>query len=695
MNMNLVDWLIVGIPFVIIAWATRYTRKYSKSVADFMAASRCGGRYLICNSRGEAGFGAISAVAMFQVMYQSGFTVGWWGNLSAPVGLLIMLTGFVIYRYRETRAMTLAQFFEMRYSKNFRIFAGFIGFLSGIVNYGIFPGVSAQFMVYFCGLPNSIPFHGLQIPTFIIIMILGLGVALYISMSGGQLSIMVNDCLLGLISGIFYLIVACTLVYLFSWKEISSALSNQPAGQSLLNPFDSGSIKGFNIWYVLINIFWGIYGTMAWQGGHAFNSSAANPHEAKMGGILGTWRGFSLSVMMTLLGICAYTYMNNPDFTSGALAVRGIVDKLPGEQLQSQMLSPIALAHFLPIGVKGVFCAIMLFAWLACDGSYLHSWGSIFVQDVLVPLRKKPFKPETHLFILRLAIFLVAAFGFFFSIVFRQTEYIMMFFSITGAIYLGGAGAVIIGGLYWKRGTAPAAWAAMIAGSVLSVGFIVVKSLKGYLHLDQWSAAGTLMGSLGHQIDKLLMLDGQVLGFIAAGFAILLYVVISLLTCREDFNMDWLLHRGKYSIAGEHTFAGHEESRSFLHKFLGIDKDFTRSDKALSYGVFCWTMFWFSVFVVGTVWNWIAPWPVSWWSWYWHIQGVLLPLIIGIVTTIWFTWGGIHDLKKMFRSLRTVNRDALDDGTVIRPDKAGPAAAPATAAILPNTVELKTKKEVK
>ena len=148
MNLGLPDLCIILIPLAALVWISFATRGQSTSVADFMAASRVAGRYLVCNARGEASFGAISAVGLFEAFYNSGFSYAWWGSIGAPISLLIGLTGFIIYRYRETRCMTLAQFFEVRYSKRFRVFAGFLAFLSGILNYGIFPAVSARFFVY-------------------------------------------------------------------------------------------------------------------------------------------------------------------------------------------------------------------------------------------------------------------------------------------------------------------------------------------------------------------------------------------------------------------------------------------------------------------------------------------------------------------------------------------------------------------
>ena len=44
--------------------------------------------------------------------------------MTFPIILFVAISGWVIYRFRETRALTLAQFFEVRYSKKFRLFMG-------------------------------------------------------------------------------------------------------------------------------------------------------------------------------------------------------------------------------------------------------------------------------------------------------------------------------------------------------------------------------------------------------------------------------------------------------------------------------------------------------------------------------------------------------------------------------------------
>jgi len=665
--MHWIDYAITLVPFVIVMIVSWHTRRYMKSVADFMSASRCAGRYLVCNAAGAAAFGAVSAVAMFEYLYKTGFVLSWWQQLSVPVGLMLTLTGFVVYRYRQTRVMTMAQFFEIRYSKGFRVFAGILTFVSGVLNYGICPAVGARFFVNYCGLPQTITLGGLTVPTFAVLMAMFLSLALYLALVGGQLTIMVCDCLEGLLSNTLYLLVAVGLLCVIKWSDIYTALAAAPPGQSMLNPFDTNQAKDFNIWYVLIGIFGMIYGYMSWQGGMGFRSAAASAHEARMGGILGTWRGYARTVMITLLGVCAFTYLNHPKYAAGAAQVAEALKRIPEAPIQSQMRVPVALSHMLPTGLKGAFACTMFFAMLACDGSYMHSWGSILIQDIILPFRKKPFSPEQHIRLLRCSIAGVALFAFLFGLFFHQTEYILMFFAITGAIFGGGAGCAVLGGLYWKKGTTAAAWTSMIAGSTLATGGIVLQQYWKLLqpHLVGLFHDGAVRGYLLQHPDK-FPINGQVVWFIAMCVAILLYVTVSLLTHTTDFDMDRMLHRGRHAAKGRPGFSLETVRRRFTWgTVLGIDQEFSFGDKLISISLFSWSMLWFLVFAVGCVWYLWHPWPLEIWGRYWFTYAILLPLVVGAITTVWLTWGGVRDLRRLFRDLRTCKHNALDDGMVV------------------------------
>src|SRR5438477_6385123 len=192
--MHPIDWLFVAAPLTLILLIALWTRRYVKSVADFLAAGRCAGRYLLANARGEAESGLASSLAVFEQIFVAGFVLNFWEKLQTPVIVLIGISGFVVYRLRETRAMTLAQFFEMRYSRNFRLFMGFLAFLSGILNYGIFPAVSARFFIYFLDLPHAVHLGPMAISTFAILMASYLTCTVLMTLAGGQVTLMVVDC---------------------------------------------------------------------------------------------------------------------------------------------------------------------------------------------------------------------------------------------------------------------------------------------------------------------------------------------------------------------------------------------------------------------------------------------------------------------------------------------------------------------
>ena len=673
--MTWIDFLIVGLPLVTVLSVTIYARRYLKSVADFMAGGRLGGRYLLATARSEMGAGAIAYVAMFEWFGHGGFSVAWWKTIAGPIGLIVTITGYVSYRYRQTRALTLAQFFEMRYSRNFRFFTGVLAFLSGLLNFGVIPVIGAKFMVYFLDLPQALSIFSFFVPTYLILMGIFLSLTTYITIAGGQITVMMADCIQGMFSQIFYVIIAGALIITLNWPETRSMLLDKPPGQSFVNPFQSFSVKDFNIWFVLMGIWGSLYTSIGWQNASGFNAAAASAHESRMGNILGSWRSFALANAMIVLAVCALTYLHQ---AAGEAAVQHRLAQITDSQTAEQMRLPIGLSEILPVGIKGLFVSLVLMGILGGDGQHLHSWGSIFLQDIVLPLRKKPLSTKTHIILLRLAIIGVAIFAFVFGALFTQTEYLPMWFTITGAIFLGGVGACITGGLYWSRATTAGAWVGMITGSTLAFGGILIRqpasvdwlhSLATRIGVNSYPAVIALARHLGENFP----LNGTEISFYASLVAATVFIIVSLLTCRQPHNMDQLLHRGKYAIEAEALdepiHPQPKRHRFHPYNIIGIDEHFTLHDRWVAFAILIWSLLWFVVFVVGSVWYLIRPWSDSTWALYWLYTNIYLGLIVSVVTTVWFTIGCWNDLVLFFRRLAAKRVDQHDDGTVEHGEK--------------------------
>jgi len=657
-NFALLDWIILVVSMILLMAFSVKTFGYVRGVADFLSSSRSAGRYLLSIARTMTGIGAISLVANFQMFAEGGWPVQWWCLMGLPVGLVVFLTGWVFYRFRETRCMTMAQFFGVRYSNSFRFYSGIVFWLAGIVNFGIFPAVASHFFVYFLGLPPEFQLLGCTIPTFAPIMVMTLGLALLYTCLGGQITVMAIDCAQGIICGLVFIVLAVVLLSMFSWGDVAQAmeLAKLEENASLLDPFKTSAVKDFSIWFFLIGIFYGFYGYMSWQGSQGYFSSALNPHEQKMGNLIGIWRMIPINLTSMLLPICAITFLVLPKFAGAAAPALDALEGISNEALRAQMRVPVALGYVLPMGIKGIFCTIMIFFLITTQDTYLHSWGSIFIQDVVLPFRKKPLTPDQQLKLLRWSIVGVAIFAFVFSLVFKQREQVVMYMMITGAM-VAGAGSCIIGGLYTKRGTSQAAWFAMTLGLVMAVGRIVLQQIgpgfkdvvdRGmFLRLMDWANA----------------INSAIWSFYIMASCVVGYTVISLLTCREPFNLERMLHRGRYAVAGEHVEAK-DAAKSFWWRFLGITQEFTRGDRLIAFSTVVWNFGWFGVFVAGTLYHFARgtsteSWVKFWKAWTW------VYLILGVPTTIWLTFGGIRDLKRLFVRLKTVERDERDDGRVV------------------------------
>ena len=655
--MSGLDWGIVATFLVLLLATVLYTRRYMRGVSDYLVANRCAGRYLLTLSEGIAGLGAITIVGAFEISYQAGFVPIWWSYFLSPLGLIIALSGFVIYRFRQTRSMTMPQFIEMRYSRRFRVFCGMLAFLSGLINYGVFPAITARFFIHFCQLPELVVIGGVPIDIFPLVMALELSLALVFVFLGGQITVLLTDFAQSIFSLIAFLVILLFIVWVFDWNDIIVGLKTRPTGESMINPFQAGGMADFNVSYYLIGVFMVVYTTRAWQGSSAYNASARSPHEARMAGILGNWRAMAQGMAMLMMPLAVFAVMHNPIFSSLAGEISTDLNQFTEPSLRNQMTVPVGLQHILPIGITGVLAAVIVAAAVSTDNTYLHSWSSIFIQDVILPFRRKPLSTRQHILLLRCGLLGVAFFAWCFSMIFPLKDYIYMFFDITGAIFLGGAGSVIIGGLYWKRGTTGGAWAAMIIGMVLSAGGLFLQSYWASISpvLLGWFPGNSFLLRIGNDFP----FNGRQMMFFAMLSSIAGYIGISLLQ-NYSHNMDRLLHRGQYRRADDPSVENPVKS----WKNLGMGPEFSKWDKVIYLGTIVWVLGWWCVFLIGTAINMVVDIGEDTWAAFWHIN-LWISVVLGVFTTGWFLIGGILDVRRLFADLKESPVNPLDDGAVI------------------------------
>lgn len=647
MNLSIWDWAILGTLIAFLIAALSYCRKFVRNTADFLAANRLAGRYLLTVASGVSWIGAISIIAAFEMNYNAGFSPVWWSFISAVIGLITAASGWVSYRFRETRALTLPQFLEMRYNRKFRIFAGLLAWISGVANYGIFPAVSVRFFMYFCGIPAEIPLGGVTVPVYPLLVFLVLLLGVMFAIFGGQISIMVTDFIQGVFCSIVFLLITYFLLMTFRPELVISELTRlSTETHSLVNPFQSGSIRDFNPWFFIIGIVAGFYNLGCWLGSQGFQVAARTPHENKMAALLGPWRNLSQNIMLLFIPICAVVVMNAPEFASMGAAARNAIAAAPAGQLREQITVPMTLLQMLPIGMIGMFTAVMFAAMLSTDNAYMHSWGSILVQDVIMPLRGKPFTPRNHLLLLRLSILAVAVLAFLISNLYRQTQYIYLYCNITAAIFMGGAGSVVIGGLYWKRGSTLGAWLGMSVGSILAVGNIILVEW-----LPEWFRDESGRPLINAQWGFAISIAGAVVSYIAGS-------LYSCLIKKEPaYPLDRMLRRGKYAVPGEER----QPARGLAA--LGFTDEFTFWDKIIFFVSLGWTLLWFAASAVLAFLELSGRMSTEHWARFW-IFYVMIGTVVGTLAVLWISAGGIRDLARLFRDLKTISADDGDDGFV-------------------------------
>ena len=94
-----------------------------------------------------------------------------------------------------------------------------------------------------------------------------------------------------------------------------------------------------------------------------------------------------------------------------------------------------------------------------------------------------------------------------------------------------------------------------------------------------------------------------------------------------------------------------------------MGKEFSRGDRAIYISTYVMTGVWFTVFVAGTTYGLTHTVQDATWVRFWKFY-VVYQIAMSAVVIVWFTVGGVFDLRRMMGRLGRMDRDAGDDGVV-------------------------------
>lgn len=754
--MTWIDWCITIIPMAALIWMAFYSRRYARGVVDYLAAGRIAGRYVISVGDLTAGLSVITLVAGCEQNYQTGFAVGFWGAITAPVGVFIALTGYCMYRWRETRCLSMGQFLEMRYgSKFFRVFCATLRTIAEMVTNAIGPAIATNFFIYYLGLPHKIMICGVNLPCYAIIVALCLILALMFILPGGRISLLITDCVQGLLCYPVFVVIVGYIILNFSWTyDIAPVMWNRVPGQSFMNPYDVSELRDFNIFALIVSLCGSVLNRAGWIGNDT-SGAAKTPHEQKMAGVLGSWRNGFAWMMILLLAIVVIVFMTSPHFVGKnrfdtnstevrqELSAKVLEEAIPNDEalrakiiakvkevpsrvtqeyidspnsqqknldtpyfdtvrqelgdtpegryqfqkfrsLYQQMMMPTVVAKIFPVGMLGLFCLLMVMLLISTDDSRIFNASSTLMQDVILPMFKGHLPQAKHLLYLRLMTIGVAVFFLIVSLFFAQLDYINMFTTIMCSLWLGGAGPIMVFGLYSRFGNLTGAWCAIIFGSGTSLAGLILQrtwALTVYPFLEKmgWvEGLNNFLVTVSSPFNPWIEWSMDPVKFPINSFEIYFismilsvggYVIGSYLTYKP-YDLDKLLHRGKYAD-GPEPVKEKWTLRNIFSKIIGITPEYTRGDRIIAYSVFFYSV----VYSVGiiffgiVIWNAIWPWPHSWWTVKFFITTLLIPGIVGVISTIWFMIGGSIDAIHLFRDLKKRVEDPNDNGQILNDEK--------------------------
>ena len=256
MLLNYLDLAIVAVYLLVIFYAGYRMKKYVSGIGDFLVAGRSMGFHLGLLSMMCTEIGMITYVYFAEMGYKAGFVALMVAFAPFFAYLLLGRTGFIINKLHEMKIMTIPEFFSITFSKGVRLYIGILMAVGGILNFGVFPGVEANFINTLTGIPHE----------YVLFTMAGmLLLVLLYTLSGGMVSVIFTNYLQYALLSFGMIFITVYGVYIIGWGNIVEAVT-QNYGEKGINPFYPSAMEGeFGVGFLVWQLLMWVAVLVGWQ----------------------------------------------------------------------------------------------------------------------------------------------------------------------------------------------------------------------------------------------------------------------------------------------------------------------------------------------------------------------------------------------------------------------------------------------
>jgi SSS family solute:Na+ symporter len=425
------DYAVMIIYFAAMIGVGYWGMRRAKSPDDFLVAGRRLGVPMYTGTLSAVVLGGASTIGTVRLGYLYGIS-GMWLVFMLGAGILLLGIGFS-HLLARLRVYSVAEMMEKRFNASSRLISGVI-----MVGYDMMVAVTATIAI---GTVFNVMF-GLSQTWAIII---GGGVVILYSALGGMWSITLTDIVQFAIMtiGMFAIFLPMAISKAGGWTEMWSKLPDS---------FSSfAAIGGDTIWLYFLLFFFGIMiGQDIWQ--RVFTAKSVKV--ARIGGM-------TAGLYCIAYGFC------------GALIGTALLVVLPKLDVPDNVFAEGAKA-VLPSGIAGLVLAAALAAVMSTASACLMASSTILAQDVIDRFVRRSSDQRETIWLNRI---LLVVCGVGVLVISLAIKDVIGALTVAYDLLVGAVFVPVVGALFWRRATAPAALSAMLIGAVVTVVMMAWRGL--------------------------------------------------------------------------------------------------------------------------------------------------------------------------------------------------------------------------